>query len=126
MGNLGDRKRNPWDKVVSLYFWLNKTEPRPLISDFIKSGGANKVKGFDLYTQSSDIIVDKVFFYESLEESMTEIGKRLGIGETPHLPLAKTDYRKDKSSYRDILSEEDRDKITKVFAREIAYFNYKW
>jgi len=28
--------------------------------------------------------------------------------------------------YRDILSEKDRGTLEKVFARELAYFNYKW
>ena len=84
------------------------------------------IGGFELYTCSSDIIVDKVFFYEQLNEAMDEIRVQINLNETPSLPRAKGNYRKDKSTYRDVLSEKDKKKIAEVYAREIAFFNYEW
>jgi len=118
--------RNPWDKVVSWYFWHYKKEPRPSISDFIQSGRANEIRGFDLYTINSEIVVDEVFQYEKLGSSLEEIFQRAGLPEVPSLPDAKRGYRKDKHSYRKMLSDEDKEKVSKVYAREIAYFGYSW
>lgn len=119
-------ERNPWDKVISWYYWRYKAQPRPSISDFIQSSEANIIKGFELYTLASEIAVDRVFFYESLGEALTEIGERLGLDETPELPQAKTGFRDDKRSYRALMSEADKNKIARVYAREIAHFGYEW
>lgn len=119
-------ERNPWDKAVSFYYWKYKTEPRPQITDFIQPGEVNAVGRLQLYTSSSEIVVDRVFKYECLDQAMEEIRELVGLDETPSLPRTKASFRKDKRSYRDILSEKDRDKIAKVFAREIACFNYEW
>ncbi len=119
-------ERNPFDKVISWYFWQHKKEPRPTISEFIESGEANLVKGFQLYTTDSIFAVDKVYFFEDLDKSMEDIAEKVGLPEVPQLPKTKANLRKDKRSYRDILSQKDKENIEKIFAREIAYFNYKW
>jgi hypothetical protein len=119
-------ERNPWDKAVSWYFWHHKQEPRPTISEFIKSGKANNIKGFELYTINSEIVVDEVFRFEELNKSMEVIGQRIGLPEVPTLPDTKRGYRKDKRSYRDMLSDKDKQKLKKVYAREIAHFGYVW
>jgi hypothetical protein len=121
-------ERNPWDKVISWYYWFYKNKPRPPISEFIQSGLANTVSGFDLYTSDSlsEIIVDRVFKFEHLQESMNELSDILNLDETPQLPRAKGTYRKDNRDYHKILSQQDRDKIANVFAREIAHFNYQY
>jgi len=119
-------ERNPWDKAVSWYYWRYDGKPRKPITQFIHSHELGLVKGFDLYTRSGEIVVDKIFRFEQLSLAMEEIRDRLGLTETPELPFAKATQRKDRRSYRDILSEEDRDKIAKVFEREIAYFDYQW
>jgi len=119
-------ERNPWDKVLSWYHWRYKSDPRPSITDFVQSREANIIKGFELYTLDSEIVVDRVFFYEQLAEAMEEISRRVGLPETPILPSAKAGHRSDKRHYRDVLSDEDRRKVEQVYAREIAYFKYEW
>ena len=119
-------ERNPWDKALSWYYWKYKTEPRPSITDFIQSAEASTVRGFELYSCLGEVAVDKVFKYEDLETAMGEIAERIGLKEIPSLPRLKADTRTVRQGYRDVLSEKDRDKIAKVFAREIAYFDYKW
>ena len=117
-------ERNPWDKVVSWYFWRYKSTPRPSISDFVHSSEANIIRGFELYTHLSEIVVDRVFLFENINEAMEEIRQKIGIDEPLSLPFAKGGHRKDKRDYNEILSEQDKDKIAKVYAREIAHFNY--
>jgi hypothetical protein len=118
-------ERNPWDKVVSWYYWNNQKEPRPSISEFVQSGKANNIRGFENYTVDSNIVVDRVFLYEDLHQSMEEIAEKLGLPEVPVLSHAKGDTRADRRNYREILAPADIDKIGKVYAREIAYFGYR-
>jgi hypothetical protein len=129
-------ERNPWDKVVSRYHQLSHAQADyPSISDFIQSRQVDPFNlfdlytyfsEFDLYTYFSEIIVDRVFLYEQLEQSLQAIAAKLGIDEPIELPRTKAGFRKDRRSYRDVLSQSDRTKIAQVFAREIAYFGYEW
>lgn len=119
-------ERNPWDKAISWYFWEYKKEPRPTLSEFIQSSEVSNLRGFDLYSARSEILVDKVYLYEELKSAMDDIGHRLKLNETPSLPHAKSGFRRDKRNYRELLMPADREKIARVFAREIAYFDYEW
>lgn len=120
-------ERNPWDKVVSWYFWEFPTEPRPSISEFIRSGHAGEVGGpggIDLYTINGKIAVNAIGRYEHLEEHLNRIAAHLRLPELPALPHAKASFRTDRRHYRELLSDEDRAIITKTFAREISLFGY--
>lgn len=120
-------ERNPWDKVISWYFWENRTEPRPSISEFIRSGHAGMVGGsggFDLYTINGEIAVDRVCLYENMDQEMVRIQQQLNLPDLPALPRAKSRFRSDKRHYREILGAEDRIAIEKLFAREIGHFGY--
>lgn len=119
-------ERNPWDKAVSLYWWENQQEPRPAIGDFIRSGQLAAMPGFDHYTIDQKIVVDRVCAFERLREEMQEIAKLIGLPETPDLPRAKANARKDSRSYREVLGEQGRSEIARIFGREIALFGYSW
>jgi hypothetical protein len=120
-------ERNPWDRVISLYYFQTR-EPRPSISEFIESGKVSilKQRGFLLYTIDGELAVDKVYLYENLYNEIEKISKRFGFPHRPNLPNAKGNYRIDKRHYREILSHEERLKITKMFAQEINLFGYEY
>lgn len=122
-------ERNPWDRVVSLYYWLHKQEPRPSISQFIASGAprALKSKGFDVYTIDGRIAVDRVCRYEQLQEDLNLVCQReLGLPEILTLPKAKGGFRMDRRPYRDLMNDADRDRVAAMFAQEIAHFGYEY
>ena len=114
-------ERNPWDRIISHYYWHHKTEPRPEISDFILSGNPLilKKRGLDLYTIDDKIAVDKVCRFEDITQELEEVRIKLGIPEKINLPRAKSKFRKDKRNYRDILSNSDNDNISRLFKDEI-------
>jgi hypothetical protein len=121
--------RNPWDKVVSLYFWQHKTEPRPSLSDFIASGGIEigvRRGGFDLYAIDGEVVVDRVCRYEQLEQELAMLAQRLRLPEVPQLPRAKANTRTDRRHYAELLSAGDSATIARVFAKEIAYLHYEF
>ena len=121
-------ERNPWDRTISLYYWLNQSESRPTISKFINSEDILflKKRGYNTYTIDRKIVVDKICKFENIIEELETIRIQLGIPEKLDLPRAKSRFRKDKRSYRDILNEDDRDRIAELFRDEINLFGYEW
>jgi len=120
--------RNPWDRMISLYYWENKTEPRPSISEFLKTKQATWLKGggIKLYSINGEIAVDMICLYENLEEDLEKIRIHCGFLGKLTLPNAKSSFRKDRRSYREVLDKEDAEKIRKLASKEIAYFGYEY
>ncbi len=121
-------ERNPWDRCISLYFFRNRSEPRPLISKYIRSKAplVLKKRGYDIYTINGTVAVDKVCRYENLTMELDEVRKHVGIPEKLQLPRAKSQFRKDKRSYQEILGRADKARIAELFHDEINLFGYQW
>jgi hypothetical protein len=121
-------ERNPWDRVVSYYYWRNKTAPRPTIAEFINSRKIKTLKnrGIRVYTINNKIAVDKICKFENLSEELETVRKHVGIPEPLVLVQAKSIYRKDGSNYRELLGYEGRDVIAEMFREEIDLLGYEW
>ena len=121
-------ERNPWDRIVSLYYWRCKSDPQLTISEFVGSTVplVLKRRGFELYTIDGQIAVDKICRFENLSEELEVVLKQFGISEKLELPRAKSRFRRDKRSYRDILGEEEKVKIAELFCDEISLFGYEF
>lgn len=122
-------ERNPWDKMISWYYWENQRQPRPSISEFLETDRAYQVGGpggIDLYMIDDQIAVDKIYLFEDLSSALHDLIDQLGFSDGLKLPWAKTKSRKDNRHYREILSDDDRDKITHAFYKEIELFNYQF
>ncbi|UCH10902.1 MAG: sulfotransferase family 2 domain-containing protein [Fidelibacterota bacterium] len=122
-------ERNPWDRVISLYYWrCRNKDPMPSISEFINSGALEvlKKRGLELYTINREVAVDRVCLFEKLADELEQVRTRVGLPTNLSLPKVKGTYRKDKQHYRDLLSPEDEATIAKLFEREIALFGYEY
>jgi len=148
--------RNPWDKAISSYYWWRELESQfrqdpaafrrglgaaargvewmiahhPVgnmtVSQFVQSGRANLVQGYDLYTIGGEVVVDRILRFERLADEVFEVARHLGIDDLPELPRAKSGVRKPGVHYRELLDDVDRAKIARVFAREIALLGYEF
>lgn len=120
--------RNPWDRVLSLYYFHNKVPPRISISEYINSGApfTPKKNNALLYMIDGSIAVDKICYYENLNEELDGISVRLGFPEKLSIPHSSNRTRSDKRHYREILSPEDSEKISGAYFDEINLFNYKY
>jgi hypothetical protein len=121
-------ERNPWDKTVSKFNYRKhfKKQDLPDINEYIHREKINDYSDFNLYSIDNKVMMDEVFKYENLKESLQQIKSRIGLPEVPELPHAKKGIRKHKRDYREVLDETSREVVARYFAREIAWFGFKW
>jgi hypothetical protein len=83
---------------------------------------------YPLYTdRAGNIIVDKVIKYETLIDELAGIFKDLEIPFHGSLGVnAKSDYRNDRRSYKDILSNHQANVISEIFSKEIIMHGYEY
>jgi hypothetical protein len=124
-------ERNPWDKVVSLYWWYMRENGwferqggrPPSLNQFMDDRRGRESSDWHLYAIDDEIAVDAVGRYESLEDDLRSILERIGVDAEIDLPRAKSSYRKREDS--EPLSAESSERIRRVFRREIAAFDYE-
>lgn len=118
--------RNPWDRIVSLYYWEYRDEPRPNFSQFVLSNQIEAIKrrGSDLYTIDGDIVVDRVCRYEHLVEDLEEVRKRVGIPDPLSLPTAKSRFRRNKKLETLSFDKDENDAVAAVAKMEIELLGY--
>lgn len=119
--------RNPYDKVVSFYYWTNSHEKYPSILEFIKGGGADILIASNFYYRNGEVAVDKIYKFEDFAQLEEDLTIRLGL-ENPFKMTtykAKSNTRKVRR-YQDILDEESRFLIANKFAREIEMLGYEF
>ncbi len=119
-------ERNPWDRVVSYYYWHYRRRKRPSMSDFLESKRVLTLKerGIQLYTIDGEMAVDRVFPFEDIRGALNEVSAQIGSPEILEPPRTKSGTREEKVHYRDVLSDADRRRIAELFADEIRLFDY--
>lgn len=120
--------RNPWDRFVSMYYWKCRKAPGTTMQEFLASKTANLMvrRGFGLYSIDGKVVVDRVCRFENLAEELQSVLDHLGIEGELELPRAKSQFKKDKRSYREILGEKERDIIADMCKEEIEMFGYEF
>lgn len=119
-------ERNPYDRVISHYYWCNRSEPRPPLSSFIHSPRALTLKrrGYEVYTLGGQVAVDRICRFEAIAEELEEVRKTIGLPEPLVLPHAKARHRADSRSYREVLGKEERDWVAQTFGDEMRLLGY--
>lgn len=116
--------RNPWDKVISSYWFATRGKIR--LEEYITSGEAKEnAFNFPLYAPNGKVIVDKVYRYEDLQNSLNDLSVRFGLEQPMELPRAKGNIRKDKRPYEEVLTDELIQIIGEEFNDEIKLLGYK-
>ncbi|MGH9336780.1 MAG: sulfotransferase family 2 domain-containing protein [Vicinamibacteria bacterium] len=117
-------ERNPYDKAISLYYWrMRHLTRRPPLLEFLRSVDDHSLSNFHIYGIRDRIEVDHVIRYEKLEEGIDFLSSELGLDGLA-LPRAKSGFRPDRRSYRQVMTGEERQIVSEVCAREIQLLSY--
>lgn len=127
--------RNPWDLVVSYYFWIRKckgqTFGREDFDEWVRAFPRERRKKFlknrqHLYTclWRDRIALDFVGRFENLADDFDYVCKRIGV-PTPSLGRHKAEYR-DFTGYRHYYDEQSRRIIEQIFRKDIRLFGYEF
>jgi len=119
-------ERNPWDKVVSAYYWDRKQERSLPFREFVLSGTPLESQ-FDRYAVSGRVAMDRILRYDRLYAGLTELSERLAlpedVGETMKSMAAKGGYRPSRE-VQALYDEETRELVEICFAREIRLLGF--
>ncbi len=121
-------ERNPFDKIVSYYFFQIKVLSNPpSFEEWLALKEYEDIQAIKRYTIDQKIVVDKIYQFEKMEEAMLDISKKLNLPATLQLPAyrAKSKFRKIKD-YKKVLSPASIQLVKDQFKEEIALFNYKY
>jgi len=117
--------RNPWDFLVSLYFFRVKHNKL----DFNKWLVSNRwTPGYSSWFLIDDrFAVDYCIRFESLKEGLQSVCNKLGLKcDINKLGHYKSKFRKDKRHYSFYYNEESKKLVENAFRKEIDIFNYKF
>lgn len=118
-------ERNPWDAVVSLYYWKYKDLPElPDFEQYVREEWIEQLaNNRRMYRIRGKLAVDRVLRYERLAEELDEVWARLGLPGSPDLPRAKGNARP-AGHYRELYTDASRARVADVFADAIEAFDY--
>lgn len=120
-------ERNPWDKVVSYYFWKKAGQGKamPSFRDYVLKKTHRLPKDGDLYFgDRGELLVDEVIQFDRLEEGVRGLIDRLKLPLSWPLPREKEFVVPDRKPYQAYYDEETRKKVAFLYAREIEQFGY--
>lgn len=83
------------------------------------------VPNWPLYADESGILLDEVVRYENLAEHLGAVFRKVGVPFDGEIGVrAKGSYRRDRRSYRDVLSQRQREIVRQKCEVEIKLHDY--
>jgi hypothetical protein len=122
-------ERNPWDAVVSLYFWHYRDTPEPpSFEEFLQTPRIEALadKNAAIYRIDDVIVADAVLHQEDLAGGLTRWWTEAGLPGEPRLPHAKAGSRPRAASYREMYDDAGRDRVAAAFRLALADFDYRF
>ena len=120
--------RNPWDKVVSQFFFANPGKNS--VSAFNRHIARKNIgtKNWGAHTLNDKPICDYYIRFENLESGIKEVCRKLGIKpDLANFPQFKSQYRpRARKDYHSMYSTKTRKLIRERHKKEIQYFGYKY
>jgi hypothetical protein len=121
--------RNPWDTVISSYYWKFRDRPneRPSIHDFLNSELIRRLlRNYETFSIDGTVVADELCHYETLAADLEVTWQRVGLPTPVDLPRAKGGTRADRRPYREVLSDAEAHEIAEKFAAELALTGYAY
>ncbi len=120
-------ERNPWDRVVSQY-WFRKVHDPKCVSldfdDFIRKGMFTSE--YWMYSAEETVIVGQVSRFENIADEMRQVCSRIGLAWDGWLPRAKGGFRKDPRHYTEYYTPELANIVEHACSQEIRLMRYSF
>jgi hypothetical protein len=132
--------RNPFDRILSRYFWSMKARPdlRALwqietLDQFLRYRAEYVNENWLIYTQGDKLLVDDVVRFESFETDLARVSARIGLDHNIYEDMkairAKGDFRPDNQEKgapapKAMLGAKEAAIVELLCAKEIAMFSY--
>ena len=126
--------RNPFDLVVSDYFWRKNSNliKEKSFDNILKELNENKYQTYGLLNLNKlmdanleNILCNYIIQYENLNEGLSIVFDKLKIPFNGKLEIYKKKFDRDKN-YRKFYNNESKKLIEDIFWKEIDMFNYKF
>lgn len=120
--------RNPWDRLVSYYFWTNSNK-KICFEKFIQNQKLKKtldgtVRRRNQYEyvvdDKGEVIVDFIGRYENLQKDWNVVCEKIGICEK----LPWINKRRNKKSYTEFYDDKTMNIVYEMYKKDIEYFEY--
>lgn len=123
-------ERNPWDKVVSLYYWQKKINEGKDVSFenyIMKRENKWNKKDWNMYTKNNNVVVDYIIQFDNINQDMHKLSDILGFNYNNELTKIslKSNIRKN-NNYKDLYNTDLRDIVANSYKNVISHFNYKF
>lgn len=121
--------RNPWETVVTGYYFKKMQLQNPDLSldEYLVPAklAALTKRTYLLYTINDHVMVDQVYQYENLQESLLDIEQRLQLPGPIEMEPVNVNREKN-ITRKDLFNDKQVQLIANVFHREIELFNYHY
>lgn len=118
-------ERNPWDRTVSdCFFYKDRKNSAIAFEEFVRRR-AHRLDNRSVYSIDRQVIVDRLYKYETLADGFADACARIGI-EPPSLPRAKSTQRYDRRHYSAHYTEETAATVERLFSAEIEHLGYSF
>ena len=131
--------RNPWDRIVSAFFYIskggNQSSGDKKLMEIFGNNFKNFVLKIDTLEQSlfltpqyefiftnNRLLLDKVVKFESLEFDLKKVFNKLNLSVQKVYQSRQSQHR----HYTDYYDEETRQIIAEKYSKDIDYFGYKF
>jgi len=120
-------ERHPYEKVVSHFYFLGGETRFNNIDSYLNSKEYKRLRSFDLYSINGKVKVDKIFKYEEMESSLSDIVNIVGLKQPIDISniKAKSNYRPNRIPAFQVLEDHQKQKIMKDFEEEFKLFGYR-
>ena len=116
--------RNPWDVLVSRYWWKAHGHPRKPFETYLRKQKESCNWSFYFWPDGSPT-ADLYMRYETLNDDYRALCERIGIPYAP-LPVTKSKTRRDKRHYSTYYTNSTKNLAAQLCAQEIKYFGYQF
>ena len=123
-------ERNPWDKVVSQYYWKTKNNSQDFSKWLTRDNGKfTSLSDWSRYSNKDEVVLDQIIRYDNLHESLINLfNDKFGLDLTQEmLDNTKTKTGFKKKHYTELYETEQQiELVKKYFTKEVNYFDYRY